>query len=128
MKLYKTIIEASIEAANTCSEWKLASGGDATFNKDELFEVAGLYDVTSPNESDVTYYCVFPDGEIAIANTETKIYSSIFLPSNQTPSSSTAVSPEEEISSDDQIRFCEKCGSPVSPDAHYCEKCGMRIR
>lgn len=126
MKLYKTIIEATIEAARTCSEWKLTNG-DATYNVEEIEEIAGIYDVASPNVSEATYYCVFPDGEIDVVNTETKIYSPIFIPSNQSqPSISESITSESP--SDDQIRFCTNCGSPVTPDALFCDNCGARVR
>lgn len=126
MKLYKTIIEATIEAAQTCSEWKLTNG-DATYNVEEIEEIAGIYDVASPNVSEATYYCVFPDGEIDVVNTETKIYSPIFIPSNQSqPSIPESITSESQ--SDDQIRFCTNCGSPVTPDALFCDNCGARVR
>ena len=28
----------------------------------------------------------------------------------------------------DEVNFCSKCGSPVTPDMDYCKKCGSRLR
>lgn len=129
MKLYKTIIEATKEASKTCSEWKQTSG-DATYNVNDLDEIAGIHDVTFPNDSEDTFYGVFPDGEIAIINVETKTYSPIFIPAtNQsTPTSSLASTTQNTPSADGQIRFCPECGSPLPQDAIFCDQCGMKVR